>query len=121
MEPAFGRDGHALFSQTGIPRWTPLVDSFFAENGLNLRDAPLPTPSPPALQAPTQLGKSGYEAFERYLIAPPHKAFAMSPDGRFAWRTGRRSINEAKEQALEVCGRNGRDCRVIAVDDALSQ
>ena len=36
--PAFGRDGHGLFSATGAPVWTPLLDGFLREKNLGSRD-----------------------------------------------------------------------------------
>ena len=36
--PAFGRDGHALFSATGASIWTPMVDGFLREMNLGTRD-----------------------------------------------------------------------------------
>ena len=42
--PAFGADGHALFSREGIPFWTPIVDEFLRTQNLTLRTTLLPLP-----------------------------------------------------------------------------
>jgi dienelactone hydrolase len=43
----FGTDGHRLFSQAGIPIWTPIVDAFLQSQNLVLRKALLDSPEPP--------------------------------------------------------------------------
>ncbi len=115
--PPFGRDGHSLFAQ-GMPQWTPAVDKFFQAQRLVLRDELLPLPPLPALKMPANLSSSGRDAFEKYRAAAPHKAFAAAPGGSWGWRSGRRSASDAREAALEACGKHAKDCRVVAVDDA---
>jgi dienelactone hydrolase len=44
--PPFGADGHLLFSRSGIPQWTPLVDEFLTAHNLIPRDAALPAGGP---------------------------------------------------------------------------
>jgi dienelactone hydrolase len=44
--PAFGSDGHDLFSPAGIPIWAPYVDAFLQKQNLTLRGTPLPLPVP---------------------------------------------------------------------------
>jgi dienelactone hydrolase len=117
LAPPFGRDGHTLFSPGGIPQWTPHVDKFLARQNLVLRREPLPPPAAPALTPPPQLSSGGREAFERYLAAAPHKAFAVSPRGAYGWRSSRRTIGDAKDGALDNCRKTSSDCRIVAVDD----
>jgi len=112
----FGADGHHLFSAAGAPIWTPIVDAFLEERKLKLLDAPLPPPPAPALPAPSGLSGSGLDAWKKYLAAPPHKAFAVSPRGRYGWRTGRASAEDAEAAALSNCA--AADCSVVAIDDA---
>ena len=38
--PAFGRDGHYLFSMAGIPMWSGFVDTFLGQHDLKLRATP---------------------------------------------------------------------------------
>jgi hypothetical protein len=113
----FGEDGHALFSQQGVPIWTPIVDAFLQSRNMQLLDAPLATPAPPDLQAPRSLSGNGQAAWKTYLSAPSHKAFAVSPSGRYGWRTARANTNEAQAAALASCA--SADCAIVAIDDAL--
>jgi hypothetical protein len=65
------------------------------------------------------LGDKGRAGFADYLAAGQHKAFAVSPTGAWASRSGLRSAAEAQAKALEGCGKYAADCIVYAVDDAL--
>ena len=115
--PPFGEDGHSLFSR-GISLWTPMVDSFLRYHDLGTRDIAA-GPTPPALSPPPQLREKGRKGFADYLAASPHRAFAVSPKGAFAFRAGRRSAREAEEASLAACAEYGPDCAVYAVDDQL--
>jgi len=116
--PAFGEDGHGLFSLAGIPIWSSYVDAFLKEQNLVLRATPLPPPALPALAAPEQLLASGRKSFQDYLRSPPHKAFAVSRDGAFGWRSGLRTPQAARAGALQACQQYGKSCDVGFVDDA---
>ncbi len=115
----FGDDGHSLFSR-GISLWTPMVDSFLRDQNLGTRDiAAMPAPSP--MPPPPQLRDKGRAGFADYLSASPHRAFAVSPKGAFAFRSGRRSTREATEAALAACAEYASDCALYAVDDHLAE
>ncbi|WP_243360059.1 dienelactone hydrolase family protein [Fundidesulfovibrio terrae] len=117
MAPAFGEDGHHLFSRKGIPQWTPIVDAFLAAHGLKLREKPLPAERT-RVSPPGKLAESGRQAFENYLDAPPHKAFVMGSRGGYGWSTGKRTAQEALEKATENCRSNGNDgCTPVMLDD----
>jgi dienelactone hydrolase len=116
--PAFGTDGHGLFSLAGIPVWSVFVDAFLQRQGLQLRTTLLPPRPRPPLGAPATLSANGRKAFETYLMSPPHKAFALSPDGRFGWRSGQRTTEAARSGALTFCRQGAQDCEVMFVDDA---
>jgi dienelactone hydrolase len=116
--PAHGEDGHALFSR-GIPLWTPIVDGFLRDQNLGARDiAAMPPPAP--VPPPSHLRDKGRAGFADYLAASPHRAFAVSPRGAFAFRTGRRSAREAAEAALAACAEYAPDRALYAVDDHLA-
>lgn len=116
--PAFGRDGHSLFSASGAPVWIPMIDAFLRDENLGLR-VPLPPPATDALPPPAQFGERGRTAFKQYLLAGEHKAFALSTSGRFGWRAGARTEREARVAALEACEQTGDRCDIYAVDDEL--
>jgi dienelactone hydrolase len=115
--PAFGDDGHTLFSR-GIPLWTPMVDRFLREQNLGTREVAA-APLPAALSPPARLGEKGRSAFEAYLAASPHKAFAVSPTGSFGYRGGQRSTVAAQDAALAGCAKFAADCAAYAVDEEL--
>ncbi len=120
IAPAFGVDGHFLFSRKGIPVWTPIVDDFLKTQNLTLRGELLPAPEPPKIAPPAQLSSKGKEAFREYLLSPPHKAFAVSADGHYGFSSGRRSEQDAISKALFNCGQfaAGADrCNLVTSDD----
>jgi len=113
--PAFRDDGHTLFSR-GIALWTPLVDRFLREQNLGTREVAA-APLPAQLSPPPWLREKGLTAFADYLSASPHKAFATSPTGGFAYRSGQRSATAAQDAALAGCAKYATDCAVYAVDE----
>ena len=115
--PPFGDDGHQLFSAAGgMPIWTPIVDRFLAENGLTLRDR-LIAIATPVISPPAPLDDNGRAAFRSYLESGPNKAFAIS-GAHFGWASGRRSADEAINDALGFCQAHvqGR-CTIANVND----
>lgn len=116
--PAYGKDGHGLFSISGIPLWTRYVEGFLADHDLTQRATPAPLPSLPTLAAPPQFGARGREALAQYRRALDPKAFAVSSDGGyFGWRSGRRTIEEARRGALKSCETDKRTCRILYIND----
>ena len=95
-----------------------VVDEFLRAQNLGRRDL-LPPPIPAALQPPPRLSEKGRAGFADFLAAGPHKAFAMSPQGAWAFRSRLQSAAEAQAKALEECGKRAPNCVVYAVDDAL--
>jgi len=116
MLAPFEQDGHAIFSPRGISVWAPHVDALLNKHKLAVREDLLPLPQPDSglLQ---HLPKSHQAALQDYLIHAPHKAFALSPSGAYAWRSGRRTAEAARADALAECAKRANDCRVIVVDE----
>ena len=114
--PSFGNDGHQLFSAAGTSIWTPMVDRFLREQDLGSRDL-IAAPAAAALPPPPGLSRKGRDGFAAYLKSGPHKAFAASAKGGFAYRTGLRSSSEAQQAALADCAKYAPDCALVAVDD----
>jgi dienelactone hydrolase len=117
--PAFGNDGHFLFSKEGIPIWTVMVDDFLRAQNLGARDV-LAAPTPARLAPPPRLSEKGRAGFEEYLAAGPHKAFAVSPGGAYGYFSGMRSAAEALSAALTGCAKHVPDCAPYAIDNQLS-
>jgi dienelactone hydrolase len=115
--PPFGTDGHFLFSLSGIPEWTPMVEEFLRSQNLVVRASVLAPPPAPRIPVPPQLSANGRKAFEEFLAGAPHKAFAMSPNGEWGRRFGQRNIEAARSGALANCPAPAGGCRVIVVDD----
>jgi dienelactone hydrolase len=117
--PGWGSDGHNIFSRAGIPDWRPLVDRALAAHGLPNWSAPPPDSGVAELAPPAGVNAVGWRA---YLEAPPFKAFAANGIGSWAYRSGLRSEQAARNAALSACSSGGRDpCRIVAVDDALAR
>jgi dienelactone hydrolase len=115
--PAFGNDGHSLFSSaSGMPVWTPMVDRFLADNGLVLRDRPIEIATSD-VAAPAPLGDGGRSAFKSYLESGPNKAFAVW-GAHYGWVSGRRSTKAAIKDALGECQKHAPGlCAVANVND----
>lgn len=114
--PPTGKDGHGFFS-TAIPQWTPMVDRFLAKNGLVLRDTPMAL-TLPALPPPSELSAANRAKFPAYVEAGGNKAFAVSPDGAYGWKSGMRSLDEAQKGALENCASHTqKGCRIAYLND----
>ena len=112
--PAYGADGHALFAGSdGIALWQAPVTAFLTGQGLPAEPVAV---AGPAVPVPAALGPNGRAAFAQYLLMPPHKAFALSPAGRFGYADGAISDASATARALSVCGQP--TCAVVNVDGA---
>jgi hypothetical protein len=62
------------------------------------------------------LSASGREGYRRFLWLAPPRAFALSPDGYYAYRRG----DDAPQRALAECVRlGGKQCALYAVGQDL--
>lgn len=115
---AFGEDGHALFSEQGFPIWSKLVDDFLARNKLTLVDQLVPSFDLAKVRFPQGLNAHGREAFLKFLDSSDHRAFVMSRNGHYGWRSGQRSVGKAIEDAMRHCSKNNRErCFVVMGDE----
>ncbi|MBP2300280.1 CocE/NonD family hydrolase [Azospirillum picis] len=70
------------------------------------------------MEPPAELSAAGRGKFAAYVEAPGHKAFAVSPDGAYGWKSGVASEDAARRAALETCAKFAKQgCRVAIVDD----
>lgn len=116
--PAFAEDGHALFARRGgVPQWRPVLDDFLRRHGLPTWDVPPAEPAVPDLPPPPALQAKDHGQWQRYLDAPDNKAFALSPTGRYAWRSGHYRLESARAAALDACGPT---CRLASENDMLT-
>lgn len=115
--PPYGDDGHYLYSVVARPQWTPYVDAFLRERGLSHDMLGLPDPLPP----PSHFSDAAKAEFARYLASTmPHKAFAVSPNGGYGWRSGRNTVDDAQRDSLAACMKWSPTCTLYAVDDQLA-
>ncbi len=78
----------------------------------------LPDPLPAARG---QLGDAAKGEFARYLASTmPHKAFAVSPNSGYGWRSGRTTTDDAQRDSLAACMKWSPSCTLYAVDDRLA-
>ena len=103
LAPPIGSDGHALFAN--IPIWSDPVDQFLAANHLIFLPKPLPEPPAPDVPPPPGLNPGGIVAFHQYLLAPPHKAFAVSLHHFYGYSAGNITPDLACSKALDRCHR----------------
>ncbi|MDH2354985.1 alpha/beta hydrolase [Bradyrhizobium sp. SSUT18] len=115
--PPYGDDGHYLYSVVGRPQWTPYLDAFLRERSLGHDILNPPDPLPP----PSQLNEAARGEFARYLASTmPHKAFAVSPNGGYGWRSGRATADDAQRDSLGACMKWSPACTLYAIDDKLA-
>jgi dienelactone hydrolase len=117
--PPFGDDGHHLYAVASRAQWTPYVHAFLRERGVLGRDILSP---PDPLPPPRQLSEAARTEFARYLASMlPHKAFAVSPNGGYGWRSGRITADDARRDSLAACMKWSPACTVYAIGDRLAE
>jgi dienelactone hydrolase len=115
--PAHGEDGHN-FVYRGIALWTPYVDAFLRKHNLPRRPELLPM-QVSVLPAPPRLSASGLRSFQDFLNAGPNKAFAVSPDGAYAWRAGMNTRDVAIAETLNACRQYSSNCELYVVNEEI--
>jgi len=114
----FGDDGHSLFSEKGLPIWSRYVDDFLAQQNLKLVNQLLPGWDAASVQYPRGLNAKGKESYLKYLEASDHKAFVMSSDGHFGWRSGQKTSDDALKDATAYCKKDNKTaCYAVMIDD----
>ena len=117
--PAWGGDGHFLFSRAGIPDWRPIVDRLLSGAGLPNWTSPPDDPPWPDMAPPSGLSAAAQAGWAQYLRQGPHKAFAANSSGNWSYRSGFRTPEAARSAALQACQSQRENCRVVAIDDEL--
>jgi dienelactone hydrolase len=114
--PSYGQDGHNLFGSSTIPLWRNHASGFLRKLGLPAWEgAP---PEPPAPAPPAGLGQNGRADFLRYFASVNfNKAFVMGEQGRYVWRSGFATRQEAADVAIKACEERGGKCRAVFLDD----
>ena len=122
LQPAFGKDGHYLFSDVvGVRYWLPTVERFFARHNLPFERLDAADPGRQPLLALDRLPRVQSEGckglYRAFLESPGPRAYAVSEDGRCGFAGG---LREARETAMKQCSTVAKGaCALYAVDDAV--
>ena len=116
LAPPDGEDGHHLYSHTTA--WSETVTEFLkAHDLLPLGDVVLPAPEPPKIPPPPGLQEKGQQAWRRFLLGGPAKAFAINGQGEWGLAQGAFDQSIADNEALDRCkkaaGGKG-SCSIVA-------
>lgn len=118
--PAFGTNGHLLFS-TGNNLWQLMLDDWLTQFGFP-RPGTLQRPAPSSFAALDDAGRVPFinataraEGYEKFLAANPPRAFAVSEKGNWGFATGE---DDLLSRTLAFCQRkSGNPCKLYAVDN----
>jgi dienelactone hydrolase len=119
--PPFGVEGHPMVVMGPAELWWRFVESFL--NGLHLPTSLIVELPPQAvLSAPAPLNAACTIYFDSYVKAHTDiKAFAWNREGHCSSVTAaRRTIDEAKEEAMRECTKAWNECSLYAVGQALA-
>ncbi len=118
MLPAFGEDGHAMSTHEGVSQWMPLAEAFL--RGLGLAVEARVTPVIPMLSPLPAWSVKSREEFDRYRASLSfEKALILGRDGRFVWRSGYRTPEEAIQDLMLACDLISEECRPYAINNTL--
>jgi dienelactone hydrolase len=116
LAPPDGEDGHHLYGHPSA--WSATVEEFLrAHNLLPLGDVVLPGPEPANVPAPTGLTDKGLDAWRRYLLGGPFKAFAVNGHGE--WGSAQAAFDQsiADTEAMDRCKKAASgdgSCAIVA-------
>ena len=132
---AFGNysgDAHMMFSSLGGRGiWQPEVSGFLKELGMpheitlpqyaNPSSAPVPPRTDFAplytLESVPYVREKGKAGYATFLTKDFPRAFALAPNGAWAWASG---DTDPHKRALDSCNKDGQGaCKLYAVDDAV--
>ncbi|MCV4286021.1 alpha/beta hydrolase [Pseudomonas capsici] len=108
--PPFGNDGHTLYKQEANPFLKPHIDRFLRNNRLPAMD------DSALMSLLSKLQPADRATAEAYLQSVTEKAMAMSSEASgIYWHYGARSLETARQMALDSCLRaTGKPCRIVA-------
>jgi dienelactone hydrolase len=119
LQPAFGNDGHYLFSDVvGVRHWLPTVERFLSAHGVPFERLDSGDPAGQPLLAVTKLpnvkSDSCHNLYRAFLESPGPRAYAVSGDGHCGFAGG---VRNANEKAVRQCQKaSGGSCALYAVD-----
>jgi dienelactone hydrolase len=115
LQPAFGRDGHYIFSESlGVRYWLPAVERFLSKHGVPFERLDAAAPIAAVDKLPYVRSDSCRNLYRAFLESPGPRAYAVSGDGRCGFAGG---FAEASEAAVRECKANAKEpCALYAVD-----
>jgi len=117
--PAFGTDGHQLFSE-GVAMWPKPVDDFLREQNLGARNL-LPPPTLPALPAPAPPERQGPRLVHGLSHRRPAQGLRRRTRRRVRILVGNNDrFRKPRDEALSGCAQNAPDCALYAIDNELA-
>jgi dienelactone hydrolase len=118
--PPFGVEGHAMLSMGPVELWWSSVEGF-------LNELHLPTsvmvelPAMASIPAPSPLNAPCTNYFDYYVKAHTDtKAFAWNREGHCSSVTTKRTIDQAKEEAMRRCTAAWKECSLYAVGQSVT-
>jgi len=114
LQPAFGRDGHYIFSETlGVSYWLPAVEHFLNKHGIPFERLDATQPLVQVEHVPHLRSDSCKNLYRAFLESPAPRAYAVSGDGRCGFASG---LPDAADAAVRECRTNAKEtCSLYAV------
>jgi dienelactone hydrolase len=115
LQPAFGRDGHYIFSEVlGVRYWLPAVEQFLGKHGVPFERLDAISPLVSVERLPHVRTDACRNLYRAFLESPGPRAYAVSGDGRCGFAGG---LADAAEMAVQQCRTNAKEpCTLYAVD-----
>jgi dienelactone hydrolase len=115
LQPAFGRDGHYIFSEVlGVRYWLPAVEQFLGRHGVPFERLDATSPLVSVERLPHVRTAACRNLYRAFLESPGPRAYAVSGDGRCGFAGG---IADAAHIAVRECRTNAKEpCTLYAVD-----
>jgi dienelactone hydrolase len=115
LQPAFGRDGHYIFSEVlGVRYWLPAVEQFLGKHGIPFERLDATQPLVSVERLPHVSSDACRGLYRAFLEAPGPRAYAVSGDGRCGFAGG---LPDAADVAVRECRTNAKQpCSLYAVD-----
>ena len=114
LQPAFGRDGHYIFSETlGVRYWLPAVEQFLGKHGIPFERIDAKQPIVSVELVPHVRSDACRNLYRAFLESPAPRAYAVSGDGRCGFASG---LPDAADIAVRECRTNAKEaCSLYAV------
>jgi dienelactone hydrolase len=118
LQPAFGRDGHYIFSETlGVRYWLPAVEQFLGRHNIPFERLDAAQPFQALERLPHVRTDACRNLYRAFLESPGPRAYAVSGDGRCGFAGG---LPDAADVAVRECRTNAKEpCSLYAVDAEL--